>query len=149
MNRNLVIYVFTLFVLTFTFSVKADPSSDLIKAFISASEEARQPDSKEEALENYLAFFTDDFTDHHAAYEVSFTGKDKLKKGLVTKRDSMVSLAETIEDIVLGTRTAVVVVNEDSTYYKNDELKHFKGRNIIVLEFNDQGLITQMRRYLD
>ena len=34
-------------------------------------------------------------------------------------------------------------------YYKNGKLKHFKGRNILVLEFNEQDLITQMRRYLD
>ncbi|WP_286235666.1 nuclear transport factor 2 family protein [Thalassotalea sediminis] len=149
MNRNLIIYVFIFLTLTFTFSVKAEPSSDLIKAFISASEKARQPDFKAKDLEYYLSFFTDDFTDHHIAYGVSFTGKDNLRKGIIGKSASMVSVVETIEDIVLGTDTAVVVVNEDSKYYKNGKLKHFKGRNILVLEFNDQGLITQMRRYLD
>jgi ketosteroid isomerase-like protein len=149
MNRNLTTYIIIILTFTFSVSVKAIPSSELIKSFISASEKARQPNFKAKDLENYLAFFTDDFTDHHIAYGVSFSGKDKLKKGIIEKSASMVSLVETIEDIVLGTDTAVVVVNEDSKYYKNGKLKHFKGRNILVLEFNAQGLIIQMRRYLD
>lgn len=135
--------------LSFTFAVKAEPSSDLIKSFILASEKARQPDAKSKELEYYLDFFTDDFTDHHIAYGVSFTGIDNLRKGIVRNSALMVSVVETIEDIVIGTNTAVVVVNEDSKYYKNGKLKHFNGRNILVLEFNDKGLITQMRRYLD
>ena len=149
MNRNLIIYVFIFLTLTLTFTVKAETSSDLIKSFIMASEKARQPDAKSDHLEHYLAFFTDDFTDHHIAYGVSFTGKDVLRKGIIRNSASMVSIVETIDDIILGTDTAVVVVNEDSKYYKNGKLKHFKGRNILVLEFNEQGLITQMRRYLD
>jgi hypothetical protein len=149
MNRNLIIYIFIFLTLILTFTVKAEPSSDLIKSFISASVKARQPDMKSEDLEYYLTFFTDDFTDHHIAYGVSFTGKDSLRKGIIRNSASMVSVVETIEDIVLGTDTAVVVVKEDSKYYKNGKLKHFKGRNILVLEFDDQGLITQMRRYLD
>jgi TPP-dependent indolepyruvate ferredoxin oxidoreductase alpha subunit len=149
MKKNIIINILVLLSLSLTFSVKAAPSIKLIKAFISASENARQPDSKKKALEEYLAFFTDDFTDHHIAYGVLFKGKDKLRKGIVSSGTSMVSVVETIEDIVLGTDTAVVVVNEDSKYYKKGKLKHFKGRNILVLEFNEQGLITQMRRYLD
>lgn len=149
MKQNIIVSILILLTLSFTFSVKAAPTTDLIKAFISASEKARQPDSKIEAIENYLAFFTDDFTEHHVAYGVSFTGKENLRKGIVNKGASMVSIVETIEDVILGTYTAVVVVNEESKYYKNNKLKHFKGRNILVLEFNDQGSITQMRRYLD
>ncbi|MCO4798853.1 MAG: hypothetical protein KC484_06540 [Colwelliaceae bacterium] len=150
MNKNLIIYIFVVVVtLTFTFAVKAEPSSDLIKSFILASEKARQPNAKPENVEHYLAFFTDDFIDHHIAYRVSFTGKDVLRKGIIRKSASMVSIVETIEDIILGNDTAVVAVLEDSKYYKNDKLKHFKGRNILVLEFNEQDLITQMRRYQD
>jgi hypothetical protein len=149
MNKNLIIYIFVVVTLTFTFAVKAEPSSDLIKSFILASEKARQPNAKPENVEHYLAFFTDDFIDHHIAYRVSFTGKDVLRKGIIRKSASMVSIVETIEDIILGNDTAVVAVLEDSKYYKNDKLKHFKGRNILVLEFNEQDLITQMRRYQD
>ena len=149
MNRNLIIIIFVLLTLACTFVVKANPSPELIKQFISASEKARQADSNAKDLEFYLDFFIDDFTDHHIAYGVSFTGKDKLRKGIINNRTSMVAVVETIEDVIIGTNTAVVVVNEDSKYYKKGKLKHFKGRNILVLEFNDQGLITQMRRYLD
>ncbi|KTF10041.1 nuclear transport factor 2 family protein [Pseudoalteromonas sp. H105] len=149
MNKNRVTIIVILLTLACTFAAKASPSPDLIKQFISASESARQPDADTKELEFYLNFFTDDFTDHHIAYGVSFTGKETFRKGLMSKRASMVSVKETIEDVILGTNTAVVVVNEDSKYFKKGKLKHFKGRNILVLELNNQGLITQMRRYLD
>jgi hypothetical protein len=61
----------------------------------------------------------------------------------------MVSVVEAIENIIIGTDTAIVVVNEDSKYYKNDKLKHYKGRTIFVLEFNQQDLIMKMSRYMD
>ncbi|GLX78529.1 hypothetical protein tinsulaeT_18690 [Thalassotalea insulae] len=149
MNKKLIINIFIVLTLLFILSAKAAPTAGLIKAFISASENARQPNSNEEAIAKYLAFFTDDFTDHHPTYGVSFTGKDKLRNGIISKGTSMVSVVETIDNIIIGTDTAVVVVNEDSKYYKNKKLKHYKGRTILVLEFNEQGLITQMRRYMD
>ena len=61
----------------------------------------------------------------------------------------MVSVKEVIDSIVLGTNTAVVVVNENSKYYKNDRLKDYKGRTILLLEFDQDDLITHMRRYMD
>ena len=138
-----------LLTLSFTLSVKAAPTEGLIKAFISASEDARQHDAKEEALAKYLSFFTDDFTNNHPSYGVSFTGKEHFRKGLINKGSSMVSVVESIENIIIGTDTAKVVVNEDSKYYKNNKLKHYKGRTIFVLEFNEQGLIVKMSRYMD
>lgn len=135
--------------IVFSASTQAKPSIDLVKAFILASEKTRQPDMEKEDLERYLAFMSDEVIDYHAAYGRSFTGKDHFRKGIVKKVASMVSMAKNIEGIVLGTHTAVVIVEEDSKYYKNGVLKHFKGRTILVLEFNNQDLISQMRRYLD
>jgi hypothetical protein len=149
MNTKLFINALILLTLSFTLSVKASPTEDLIKAFVSASESARQHGAKDEALANYLSFFTDDFTDNHASYGVSFTGKEHHRKGLINKGSSMVSVVEAIENIIIGTDTAIVVVNEDSKYYKNDKLKHYKGRTIFVLEFNEQDLIVKMSRYMD
>lgn len=132
-----------------TFPVAAQPSKALIESFILASEQARQKQASTEAINRYLAFFRDDFTDHHPKYGVSFTGTDNLKKGIINKGKSMVSVKEVIDNIVLGSNTAVVVVNENSKYYKNDRLKHYKGRTILLLEFDQDDLITHMRRYMD
>lgn len=129
--------------------LSAKPTRALIEAFISASEQARQKQASTEAINHYLSFFKADFTDHHPTYGVSFTGKENLKNGIINKGASMVSVEEVISDIVLGTDTAVVVVNENSKYYKNERLKHFKGRTILVLEFDQDDLITNMRRYMD
>jgi hypothetical protein len=142
------ICLLSLFVL-FTISAQAQPSVELVNAFITASERTRQPDMKNEDLEGYLAFMSDEVIDYHAAYGRTFTGKEHFRKGIVKKAASMISLAENIESIVLGSTTAVVVVNEDSTYHKNGAIKHFKGRTILVLEFDEQDLITHMSRYLD
>lgn len=149
MNKKYITIYFLSLFLIFTASTQAKPSVDLVKAFIYASEKTRQLDMKMEDLEGYLAFMSDEVIDYHTAYGRSFTGKDHFQKGIVKKVASMVSTAKNIESIVLGTHTAVVLVEEDSKYYKNGVLKHFKGRTILILEFNDQGLISQMRRYLD
>ncbi|GAC21795.1 nuclear transport factor 2 family protein [Paraglaciecola arctica] len=143
-----IIFLLSLF-LIFSISAQAKPTEDLVKAFISASEKTRQPDMKKVDLESYLAFMSDEVIDYHAAYGRTFTGKEHFRKGIVKKAASMISMSENIESIVLGSDTAVVVVNEDSKYHKNGAIKHFKGRTILVLEFNEQGLISQMRRYLD
>ncbi|WP_440056957.1 nuclear transport factor 2 family protein (plasmid) [Pseudoalteromonas sp. T1lg65] len=149
MKKHVIFSTLLLLAALLSNSSKAMPTSEQIHAFVAASEQARSPTGDKAAVEKYLAYFTPDYTDHHIAYDVSFTGLEQLRKGIENKRSTMVSLSETVEDIILGTNTAVVVVNEDSKYYKKDKLKHFKGRTILVLEFNDQGLISQMRRYLD
>lgn len=127
----------------------AQPTTELITKFISASEKARQKNATQQDIDHFLAFLSDDMTDHHIPYNVSFTGKQHLRDGFKRKAKTMISVKERIEDIVLGTSTAVVVVNEDSKYYKRDKLKHYLGRTILVLEFNEQGLISSMRRYID
>ena len=136
---------------TFALSTIAhgEPSSKSVTAFFAAYEQARQPDAKSDDLEAFLAFLADDLTDHHHAYARVFEGKAHLRNGIRQKSQSMVSLSQEIEQLVIGTSVAVAVVNEDSRYYKDDELKRFQGRTIFVLIFDQSGLITEMRRYLD
>lgn len=128
---------------------QAEPSLLFLNAFVTASEQARQPDATQDEVEAYLAFMADDLVDHHIAYARSFHGKAHLRGGIKQKAMSMVSISQSIESIVLGSSTAIVVVTEDSEYYKDEKLKRFQGRTILVLEFDEDGLISQMRRYLD
>ena len=149
MNKTYASTIILCMVFFFATATHAQPTTELIERLITASEKARQPDMQIHDVETYLAFLSEDLIDYHAAFNRTFSGKAHLRKGIVNKAASMVSISENIESIILGTDTAIVVVNEDSKYYKKGELKYFKGRTILVLEFNQQGLISQMRRYLD
>ncbi|MBT1062340.1 hypothetical protein KJY73_02090 [Bowmanella sp. Y26] len=130
-------------------SAQATPTTEQVQALISASEKARQRHATQEDIEHFLGFFAEDLIDTHVSFNRSFTGKVHLRKGIPEKAKAMVSLSEELESAVLGTHTAVAVVREASKYYKHEQLKHFKGRTILVLEFNKDGLIQHMRRYLD
>jgi ketosteroid isomerase-like protein len=130
-------------------SAFASPTKSLVQAFVSAYEDVKQPEIKKEDLEHYFSYMSDDITDYHAAYGVTIKGKERKRKGILKKAQDMISFSMDIESIAIGSETAVVVVNEDSKYYKDGKLKHFKGRTIVVLEFNEKGLIQHMRRYLD
>lgn len=138
-----------LFVLSLvSFPAQAEPSKEWLTQFIAASETARKPDASDKDIEDFLTMLADDFLDVHVQYNVQFEGKESLRKGLYSKRETMISVEESIEDMILGTDTAVIVVNENSSYYKREQIRNFKGRTILVLHFNDNGLVKEMRRYL-
>ena len=118
-------------------------------SFIAAYEAAHQPKVTDNDLDHYFSFMSDNIVDEHVAYRVKSEGKDKPRKNLKAYALRTVSWTETVESIILGSKTAVVSVITDSKYYKNDKLKHFVGRTIWVLEFNEQGLISYIRRYQD
>ena len=130
-------------------SAFAETPNDLVKSFIAAYEAAHQPKATDKDLDHYFSFMSDDIVDEHVAYRVISKGKDKPRKNLKAYALRTVSWTETIESIILGSETAVVAVITDSKYYKNDKLKHFVGRTLWVLEFNEQGLINYIRRYQD
>lgn len=137
------------FLLFNTSSALAAPTKESVQAYVTAYVAVKQPKMNTEDLEHYFSFMDDEVTDFHAAYGVTINGKERKRQGLIKKAQEMIAFELNIEDIIIGTDTAVVVVNEDSEYYKDEKLKHFKGRTIMLLEFNDKGLISHMRRYLD
>ena len=130
-------------------NVNASPTKDQVQAYVTAYEVVKQPKATKEDLEDYFSYMTDSITDYHAAYGVTIEGKEKKRQGILNKGKDMISYSMKTENIILGTDTAIAVVNEDSKYYKDGKLKHFKGRTILVLEYDDKGLIHHMRRYLD
>ncbi|MDA8020544.1 MAG: nuclear transport factor 2 family protein [Thermoanaerobaculia bacterium] len=124
-------------------------TKELALDFVAAFEAVRQPDVEARDFENYFAFMADDVVDHHVAYGVMVSGKEKPRENLKRKLPNNISFDIEIEDMIVGTSTAVVVLNEDSEYKKDGKYKHFVGRTILVLEFNEERLIQEMRRYLD
>lgn len=100
-------------------------------------------------VDKVMSFITDDFSDLHAAYGVTVSGKDKFRENLSNSSRPYFSHSLTIQSISTGTGVAFVDLVEKSEYVRREELVDFKGRTLLVLEFNDEGLITHMRRYLD
>jgi|GEM_PF-3313462 len=137
------------FLLFSTSSVLAAPTKEWVQSFVTAYVAVKQPKMNQTDLENYFSYLADDLTDFHAAYGVTIKGKERKRQGMIKKAQDMVAFRMTIEDMIIGSQTAVVVVIEDSEYYKGEQLKQFRGRTILLLEFNDEGLISHMRRYLD
>lgn len=131
----------------------AKPTLNLVESFLLAADSTYQPTEDKAkinaAIDYYMSFFADDFTDFHAAYGVTISGKDTMKKNKLNKHAQMVANNWLIESVILGSTAAIAVIKENSSYYKNNKIKHFQGRTIFVLEFNEQGKIAHLRRYLD
>ena len=124
----------------------------LILDFMQAFNSVYQPEMTETDIDRYFAFMTPDVEDHHVSYNVVISGiegREKSRRGLLNKGKNSISYTHNIEHITLGTAMAVVVFNEDAKYIKNGKEKHFIGRTITILEFNEQGKIAIMRRYQD
>jgi ketosteroid isomerase-like protein len=127
----------------------ADNHREKVDRFMNAMQQVYQPQATSKDLDDLFAFMTDDVTDYHAAYGVTMVGKEKKRKGLQQKAIDSINYELSVESIIMGTDTAIIEFKEDAKYIKNGKPKLFLGRTIMVLEFNEDGLIKHMRRYLD
>lgn len=127
----------------------AQVEASRVNDFIRAKDAASQPQKTLQDVEEYLAFMTDDISDVHVAYGVTREGKNTIRRGLVESTRVKFHSSFQVESMSLGSAVAVVKYTEVSQYVKDDELIDFTGRTILVLEFNAEGLISHMRRYLD
>lgn len=101
-------------------------------------------------VERFVAFMTEDIKDVHVAYGREFTGKDHFRRNMPNKAKALLSYERQILQVLVGSNVAVVVYREQSKEKKSDgEIRDYSGRTIMVLDVNDDGLITQMRRYQD
>ncbi len=107
-------------------------------------------DASEENVERFVAFMSDDITDVHFAYGREFSGKDHFRKNMPQKAAALLSYDCRISQIMMGTNVAVVAYHERTQEKKADgAIRNYSGRTIMVIEFNDDGLVTQLRRYQD
>jgi len=153
MKNNLITLLLTILGINSQVSFASiQPNKPLIADFMLAMNAVYQSQMTNKDIDHYFAFMSADIVDHHVSYNVVQSGKegrDKARAGLLKKREGSISSMLKIESITTGTATAVVVFNEDAHYYKKGKKKHFIGRTILVLEFNEQGKIAVMRRYQD
>ena len=100
-------------------------------------------------VERYLAYMSDDITDYHAAYGVTLEGKDVFRRSFPEKARSSITYRIEVENVIVGSNVAVVEYKEAAKSKEGDTITEFLARTIMVLEFEDTGLIKHMRRYLD
>ncbi len=152
LNKNIIVLILLLMI-TYCQTGLANTDKKIVERFMSAMQQAYQPQKSPQAitkqLDAYFAFMAEDITDYHAAYGVTIKGTEKSRNGLQQKALDSISYELTIKTIIIGTDTAIIEFKEDAKYIKNGKPKHFLGRNIMLLEFNDDGLIQHIRRYLD
>ncbi len=104
----------------------------------------------EESVEIFVTFLSDDIRDIHVAYGREFSGKDFFRKNMPIKAKSLLHYEREILDIMMGTNVAVVAYRENTKEQKSDgRVSEYSGRTIMVINFNDEGLVTVMRRYMD
>ena len=84
---------------------------------------------------------------------VVFRGdRDGLRAGMIRKmEDDILSSDLTIDQIMLGYNVAFVKFTEYVTIRRSpdDEYFEYVGVSVISLEFNEEGLITHIRRHND
>ena len=108
-----------------------------------------QPGQTSQDIERFLSFMADDISDYHAAYGVTLKGKDVYRKSVPDKIKTAVSYAFEIGSLIIGKQTAVVAFKEHSVDKSGDKAVAYEGRTLLVIEFNQQGKIGHLRRYMD
>ncbi len=102
------------------------------------------------SVEKFVAFLSEDIRDIHVAYGREFKGKDFYRKNMPRKAKALAFYDRRVRQVTLGTNVAIIVFDEHSKEKKSDgRIKEYRGRTILVVDFNDKGLVTQMRRYQD
>ena len=115
-----------------------------------AAQTAVYQDGTSESLERFISFLSDDIKDIHVAYGREFVGKDHFRKNMPNKARALLSYVRQVTQVTLGTEVAIVVFQEQSSEKRPDgAIRDYSGRTIMVLEFNKDGLITEIKRYQD
>lgn len=103
-----------------------------------------------ESVEAFVAYMSDDVKDVHVAYGREFSGKDHFRKNMPGKAKALITYERQISDIMMGTNVAIVTYHEQTKEEKSDgRISEYSGRTIMVIDFDDAGLVTSMRRYMD
>ncbi|MFK7955044.1 MAG: hypothetical protein AB8B96_03030 [Lysobacterales bacterium] len=129
--------------------VHAEVSIDTVHRFLDAQTQVYNNGSAD-SVEHFVAFMADDIKDYHFAYGREFSGKDFYRKNMPVKAEALMSYERKISQVTVGTGVAIATFFEVTKERKRDgKISDYQGRTIMVIEFNAEGLITQLRRYQD
>ena len=114
------------------------------------SQTAIYKNASENNIEYFLSFMDDEVKDIHVAYNRTFTGKEHFRKNMPNKAKALLSYERQISQVIIGNKVAIAIYHEQTKEKKKDgKINSYNGKTIVVLDFDDDGLITQMKRYQD
>ncbi|NRA60517.1 MAG: nuclear transport factor 2 family protein [Psychrobium sp.] len=122
-----------------------------VHTFVQAVVDARQqPKTTITDIDNYIALLADNFIDEHIKYKFTYTDKATLRNDMIAKMGgSIIFSAVKIEQIIVGSNAAFIKMTEiiKGKPKHLDKIVEYTKTNILLLEFNKQGLITHIRRH--
>ncbi|NQV72709.1 hypothetical protein HQ496_06275 [bacterium] len=124
-------------------------NAETVHNFLDAQTEVYRTGSPE-SVERFVSYMSEDVKDFHVAFGREFSGKDFFRENMPRKSEVLISYEKRIGQITMGTNVAIAIYHEKSSEKKADGIiKDYEGRTIMVIDFDDQGLITAIRRYQD
>jgi len=149
---------FPAFILSLLFSVQLLADVPLTEAqleekataFIEAKNARQQPDTTIDDIDYFLSLLADEFVDEHVKFGVIVTDKEELREGMIAKMNDEVYFSEIdIDEMIFGSNVAFVKYTEHARVKPShmDEVFEYTSTNLLSLEFNDEGLITHIRRH--
>ncbi len=154
-KNTLIKRLWILLVAILAFPAMAKPLSeqalvDKTEAFIAAKNARQQPKSNEADVDHFISFLADDFVDEHVKFNVTVTQKSELRKGMVAKLQDEIHFSNIdILQMMVGRNVVFVKFKEHAKGRPAhlDKAIEYTAVNIMSLEFNDEGLITHIRRH--
>jgi acylphosphatase len=115
-----------------------------------AAQTAVYENGTSESVEKFLAYLSDDVKDIHVAYDREFSGKDHFRENMPKKSKALISYEMQVKQVIVGTNVAIIIFAVQAEEKKSDgRISNYNGGTVMVLDFDDDGLITQMKRYQD
>ena len=131
-------------------SLSVEQLEKLSKNFVSAIDARQQPKSKIEDVDHYISLLADKFIDEHIKYKMTYSDKTTLRKDMIAKMGgTIIFSALKIDKMMFGNNVAFIKMTESikgKPAHLNRIVEYTKT-NILSVEFNDQGLITHIRRH--
>ena len=127
-----------------------DEVKRLAYAFAEAKKARQQPDTTVEDIDHFLSLLAEPFVDEHLKYDVVITDRAELREGMIRKmEDDIIKSDLSVDELLIGPNVAFVKISERVTLRRSPDENYFDyvGTSVISLEFNDDGLITRIRRH--
>lgn len=122
----------------------------LSKDFVKAIDARQQPDTKIEDIDHYISLLADNFIDEHIKYKFTYTDKVKLREDMIAKMSGeIIFSAIKIDEMIIGSNATFIKMTETIKGKPShlNKIVEYTKTNVLSVEFNDQGLITHIRRH--
>lgn len=118
--------------------------------FLQAKEAKQQPSTTEGDIDRFLSFFTQEFIDEHVKFNITVTDKTEFKQGLMNKMQDEIAYNKIeIGEMLIGANVVAVKFTESGKVKPShlDKFIEYSVPHIMVMEFDEQGLIKHLRRH--